>query len=269
MKKFLMIWLLSLLFLSPNFVWAWDDCVFGETDCVYPGECPRYIDTDANAICDHSEASPANRELPLVEELDEIITEDLISGQELKTKTVAEVAEIYGINSHEYAHALREYVDYAVEPDTYFQYLHDNYVVEPSVVKEIAVSLANGDTAAISEIIAVASEEQANQESVYNLVPLTLILLAVYLFTWLLAKFKKITLLLHRKFWNWLLLLTFLLSGLFGIFLVLRINYGFVLAWPFNLLEMHVETGIAMAVISIFHIAWHWQYYLLSLKKKS
>jgi hypothetical protein len=31
------------------------DCPFGNVDCEYPGECGHYIDTDNNAICDHSE----------------------------------------------------------------------------------------------------------------------------------------------------------------------------------------------------------------------
>ncbi len=31
------------------------DCPFGKVDCEYPGNCGRYIDLDANDICDHSE----------------------------------------------------------------------------------------------------------------------------------------------------------------------------------------------------------------------
>ena len=31
------------------------DCPFGKVDCEYPGNCGRYIDTNANDICDHSE----------------------------------------------------------------------------------------------------------------------------------------------------------------------------------------------------------------------
>ena len=31
------------------------DCPFEETNCEYPGNCGKYIDTNNNDICDHSE----------------------------------------------------------------------------------------------------------------------------------------------------------------------------------------------------------------------
>ncbi len=106
------------------------------------------------------------------------------------------------------------------------------------------------------------------KKSKYNLVPLTLIFLACYFITWLLAKKKKIKLLTHRRIWNSLLLITFLIAGLTGIYLVLRINYGFVINFPFNVLYWHVETGIAMSIITIFHVAWHWRYFASMFVKK-
>lgn len=42
-------------------VYAWDDCPKGEVNDPYPGECARYIDTDQNGICDHSEPAPEDR----------------------------------------------------------------------------------------------------------------------------------------------------------------------------------------------------------------
>lgn len=41
---------------------AWDDCPFGEVNDEYPGECPRYIDTDGDGICDRSQPAPEDRE---------------------------------------------------------------------------------------------------------------------------------------------------------------------------------------------------------------
>jgi len=46
--------------LSGN-VYAWDDCPKGMINDEYPGSCPRYVDTDGNGICDHSEPAPENR----------------------------------------------------------------------------------------------------------------------------------------------------------------------------------------------------------------
>ena len=42
-------------------VYAWDDCPKGMVNDEYPGSCPRYIDTDENGICDHSEPAPKDR----------------------------------------------------------------------------------------------------------------------------------------------------------------------------------------------------------------
>lgn len=43
-------------------IYAWDDCPKGTVNDPYPGDCVRYIDTDNNGICDHSEpAAPGDR----------------------------------------------------------------------------------------------------------------------------------------------------------------------------------------------------------------
>ena len=43
-------------------IYAWDDCPKGLVNDPYPGSCSRYIDTDGNGICDHSEPAPEDRE---------------------------------------------------------------------------------------------------------------------------------------------------------------------------------------------------------------
>ncbi len=39
----------------PSLVFAWDDCPFGLVNDPYPGSCARYIDTNNDNICDHSQ----------------------------------------------------------------------------------------------------------------------------------------------------------------------------------------------------------------------
>jgi len=56
--------MMSLLFifiLRPLPVYAWDDCPKGLINDPYPGDCAKYIDTDNNGICDHSEPAPEDR----------------------------------------------------------------------------------------------------------------------------------------------------------------------------------------------------------------
>ena len=46
---------------------AWDDCPKGLVDDPYPGECSKYLDTDNDGICDHSQPAPEDREKQPVE----------------------------------------------------------------------------------------------------------------------------------------------------------------------------------------------------------
>ncbi|MEI6530962.1 MAG: DUF4405 domain-containing protein, partial [bacterium] len=71
-------WILTLL-LVAGILWvgtpaalAWDDCPLGLVDDPYPGACPRYIDTNDDGICDHSQSDPAlsvaNESVPISSE---------------------------------------------------------------------------------------------------------------------------------------------------------------------------------------------------------
>ena len=94
----------------------------------------------------------------------------------------------------------------------------------------------------------------------YRLFPIAVSLLLLYILTIILYKKKIIKPRTHFKFWNFALLLTFLISALLGILLVIMINYGIRLKLPFNIMLWHTEAGIAMFMISLFHIHWHWRY---------
>lgn len=102
----------------------------------------------------------------------------------------------------------------------------------------------------------------------YYFVPILIISLIFYTLTYALSKKKKIKLNKHRKIWNIILLITFLVSGIFGLMLAISISLGIRLDFYATLLFWHVEFGIAMAIISIFHIGWHWTYYKKILAKK-
>jgi spermidine synthase len=95
----------------------------------------------------------------------------------------------------------------------------------------------------------------------YPLFPVSIITILAYFTTWLFAKWEIFPLKLHRKFWNYLLLVTFLISGLIGLLSVVKINYKLEIPHYDQLLKWHVAFGIAMVVISIFHLSWHLKYY--------
>lgn len=60
MKKILTVTIVLLiaLFLQVFPALAWEDCPFGLVNDPYPGSCPRYIDTNNDGICDHSQSAP-------------------------------------------------------------------------------------------------------------------------------------------------------------------------------------------------------------------
>ncbi|MGV8171058.1 MAG: hypothetical protein ACP5OA_00005, partial [Candidatus Woesearchaeota archaeon] len=108
--------------------------------------------------------------------------------------------------------------------------------------------------------VVVAQPEKT--KSIYKSLSIAIITIILYLASWLLSYFKKISTYLHRKIWNWLLLIVFIPVLLTSLFWVLRVDYGIIVNMPFNISFWHVEFGIIMILISLFHILWHVQYYI-------
>ncbi|CAB3288714.1 conserved exported protein of unknown function [Methanocaldococcus lauensis] len=150
MKKLFTIFLLfSFLFSILTLSFAWNDCPYGRVNCTYPGECGRYIDTNNNGICDHSEPPPSNVEynennkiedntnnvnIELTEEfINEYVT---LSGKELRLYTIKEICDKYGINPK----CLKEKLNIIdVSDDTTFDEIKNIYGIPTSVVKRAIV----------------------------------------------------------------------------------------------------------------------------------
>jgi hypothetical protein len=95
----------------------------------------------------------------------------------------------------------------------------------------------------------------------YFISPIALGFFLIYGISFLLYKTKRMKVATHRKIWNVLLLATFLVTGVFGLLLTIQLDYTLPFRIPIDLLFWHVEAGIAMSLISIFHVAWHFKYY--------
>jgi len=103
----------------------------------------------------------------------------------------------------------------------------------------------------------------------YPLFPVTVLTLFAWLVTRLFAFWEIFPLKTHRKFWNYLLLVTFLVSGLLGLLSVVKVNYKLEIPGYENYLKWHVSFGIAMVIISILHLSWHLKYYFSFSKEKN
>ncbi|MFA6587989.1 MAG: hypothetical protein WCT08_02870 [Patescibacteria group bacterium] len=103
----------------------------------------------------------------------------------------------------------------------------------------------------------------------YHALPIILLVLLAYFATTILVKTKRCQLSRNRKIWNIILALFAGFSGLFGLILAISIDQKFKLSWYPKLLWVHVEFGIAFAIVALFHFSWHIKYYLLTLKKNA
>ncbi|MFC1871631.1 hypothetical protein ACFLYF_04450 [Chloroflexota bacterium] len=190
---------------------GWDDCPRGETNCVYPGECRSYVDTNNDGICDRSQPPPqssTDRDLS-------IVSED---------------------NSDMYVLDIENVFD-------------DNITSIPGL----------GDSKSIGD-------NTIDSRLSYYLGPIILIIGVLYGLSYLLSTKHIIKVVVHRRIWNVILLVSTIISALLGLVLILGIDFGINIFFPFNSLFWHVETGIAMGLIAVFHVVWHWRYFQKMLK---
>ena len=251
-------------------IFAWEDCPSGEKDCQYPGKCGLYTDTDKDGICDFSQPAPDNRAEIKKDDLEEENIQELfeehnlISGKDIRTKTVNEIAEIYEIDSKEFTKKLGEYLGIKIPTSYSFQLLHDNYGLSSRVVKEIASSLKKTRDVDMGTL----ETEKELLVRKYHFIPIIIVLILFYLTTFTLFKLKVFTRITHLIIWNCILLISFIVSSLLGILLIIRVNFGLPISLPFNILFWHVESGIVMMVIGIFHLTYNWRFYKHIFMKK-
>jgi spermidine synthase len=104
--------------------------------------------------------------------------------------------------------------------------------------------------------------------SPYALLPIGIITLLFYLLSLILTKLSVIQTKSHRRFWNIILLLTFLSTALMGLILAVQVNYKLNISFIKDLLKWHVNFGIGMTMVGIFHLLWHLDYYLQLFKRR-
>ncbi len=102
----------------------------------------------------------------------------------------------------------------------------------------------------------------------YHLITISGSLILLYLVTLFLHKKRIIKKITHQRIWNILLAISFLVSGILGLLLVFFINYQYFPSYYLDIKTYHVEFGIAMAIISIFHLLWHLNYYKAIFTRK-
>jgi len=188
MKKLYVIILIALL--TPIAVYAWNDCPYGTVNDPFPGQCPRYIDTNQNNICDHSE-SPS-------------------SGSINNTSTTGQV--------------------------------------------DTSANNKNSNTS-FSDIQNASSVPPEN----YNLIPLTITTIILYLITYLLYLEDRLIRSFYYSIWKYVLMVSFLATGVTGLILTIFINYGIQSPWNLTIDFWHAEFAIVMVVSTLLHLHLYWR----------
>lgn len=101
----------------------------------------------------------------------------------------------------------------------------------------------------------------------YSFVTIGLLSIIAYILSLAASKLSVIKTTIHRKFWNTLLLITFFTTAILGLIMVFQVNLKLHIPFIDEILVWHVNFGIAMAMIAIFHFSWHIKYYIDILKK--
>ena len=210
---------------------GWNDCPRGETDCEYPGICRSYVDTNDDGICDHSQPAPQ-------EDKDG----DLIVSSEYTSKMTVQVTE-----------------------NTGYETIDDNGATaddsEFSTDNEIAIIPGLNDSDPTG-----GNAPDGSSRLSYYLGPIILITGILYGLSYLLSAKHIIKVVVHRRIWNVVLLVSTIISALLGLELILGIDFNLDISLPFNSLFWHVEAGVVMGLIAVFHVMWHWRYFQKMLK---
>lgn len=239
MKKifhFLFFGVLFTFFTCQNFA-QHGTCPLNAVDCKHG--CGRFINTDNDGYCDYTLFSDAVKQM--LEKKKNTNTKDTLNAKK-ETKTTKSSTGAISLKNNT------------------IQSNSDTFPTIISVIATLNKKLPYPQPAKYTKVLTATKKP-------YDLITLSLLTLGLYFFTYLLSRFKILHRCNHRKIWNTLLLVTFIIACLLGLVLVIQINYNVLGNWYKDFLFLHVEFGISMTIIAIFHILWHWRYFKNLMKK--
>lgn len=245
---------LALVILAlPAVAMAWDDCPKGVTE-LCTGACSRFIDTNGDGYCDHSQPEPTpSTTVTVAASAAESSTSTSTSASDEGSASGVSGTDVAAISLA--ATGLGSTTTVSSGPGG------DSSAAGTTVAEPQGEA---GDAA-----IALPTAAVSVPTVKYNVSPIAVVFFLIYAVSFVLYKSRRMRAATHRKIWNVLLLLTFLITGVLGLLLTIRLNYGWRFNLPFDMLFWHVETGIVMSLISIFHIGWHLKYYRSLLRRRS
>ena len=241
MKRTILIFLLAIIAI-PAFTFAQVDC--SQTDC--PGYCGRFIDNNGDGFCDHGHLS--------------------IQTEEKATETASPAGNAQATTENKNTAPKPQAQENTHQPSASQSEKHDPDGVTGATTQVPEEAEPVQSTSTIDEMDS--DDNETSSRSPYHLILISLLTIGLYALTLILVKTNVMKLATHRKIWNVLLLLSALVSCLLGFFLVIQINYDIKMDWFWTVKLLHVEFGIAMTIIALFHIIWHTNYWKSLFKNK-
>ena len=221
-------------------------CPFGgKVNC--QGACGRFTDENGDGYCDFTILENVKNETP--KDADETPKEKIETAKGKNETPIRSKTDLQ---------AGKQTIETVAQNRDAKEQQHREDFEEEVIIEENAVE---------TPVIEQTPTPQANKAKPYSVITISLICLCAYFFTFALVKGGKMKKITHRKIWNSILLITCLVSCLLGFLLAIQLNYHFGMQWLGTILKLHVEFGIAMTIIAIIHIVWHWKYYMNIFKR--
>jgi cytochrome b involved in lipid metabolism len=126
-----------------------------------------------------------------------------------------------------------------------------------------AISATSTPTVSPSVTTAVDTANKTNSDP-YNFPVLFLGTLLIYIFSYIL--FKKKYMLNFNFFWNSVMVLSLIPSGIFGFYMILRYSFSVLYQINFDFLFWHVEGSIIFATLAAAHLLQRIKQYILPVK---
>jgi len=95
----------------------------------------------------------------------------------------------------------------------------------------------------------------------YHVISTCFTAILLYLVSYFFYRIGYFSLQVHRKFWNLVLAIAFILTAVAGLFVALQMNYKWNIPFIKEILSWHVEFGVGLAVTGMIHFFWHLNYY--------
>ena len=95
----------------------------------------------------------------------------------------------------------------------------------------------------------------------YHVVGTAVTVSVLYLISFIFYRAGLYPLASHRRLWNSVLAIAFIVTALAGFFMALQINFKWNIPGIKSILKWHVETGAGMTITGIFHLIWHLSYF--------